>query len=171
MMEKHDNVNEEVTVILNTFENGIVWVSKNDFKEMYLSAKQLPYTPVKRRRKYTVTDSLFSMNKFRSLYYEKQGKYIKKSIAFPFQLFKTTNIDGFEIINTSKKNAESDVNYNGNLTFSRVIFNKERNRAKYYFEQSILISKDRGWGMGTYIYAKKVKGIWVFEKEDEVWIT
>jgi len=25
--------------------------------------------------------------------------------------------------------------------------------------------------MGAYIYAKKVNGVWVFEKEEELWIT
>ncbi|GAA4214554.1 hypothetical protein GCM10022289_48270 [Pedobacter jeongneungensis] len=168
--EKEENVNEEVTVILNTFEKGIVWVSKNDFKDMYPEAKNLPHKEVKRRRKYSVTDSLFSVNQFKSLAYEKHGKYVKNTVAFRFKPFKSINSDGFEIINTNIGTVKSDLNYNGNLTFSRVIFNKARNRAKYYFEQSIMISEYRGWGMGTYIYAKKINGQWVFDREDQVWI-
>ncbi|MNT83554.1 hypothetical protein D3C72_2234430 [compost metagenome] len=78
--------------------------------------------------------------------------------------------DGFEIISADIDTIKLDLNYNGNLTFSRVIFNKEGNRAKYYFEQSIMFSKYRGWGMGTYIYAKKINDKWVFDRGDQVWI-
>ncbi|MNK36138.1 hypothetical protein D3C87_546810 [compost metagenome] len=169
-LKKEENVNEEVTVILNTFEKGIVWVSKNDFKDMYALTKNLPHKEVKRIRKYSVTDSLFSMNKFKSLYYQKHGKYVKSTVAFQFKSFKSMKSDGFEIISADIDTIKLDLNYNGNLTFSRVIFNKEGNRAKYYFEQSIMFSKYRGWGMGTYIYAKKINDKWVFDRGDQVWI-
>jgi len=34
-----------------------------------------------------------------------------------------------------------------------------------------MVGVGRGWGMGTYIYAKKIKGIWIFDKKEELWIT
>lgn len=169
-VKRPENVNEEVTVILNTFENGIVWVSKNDFKDMYLQTKNLPNKVVERRRKYTITDSLFSIRKFKTSLFDKIGENVKKTCAFQFVPVKSANPNGFEIIRMDKAIARSDYDYNGNLTFSRVIFNHKRNRAKYYFEQSILFSAQRGWGMGTYIYAKKINSIWIFDKKELVWI-
>jgi len=170
-VKRPENVNEEITVILNTFENGVVWVSKNDFKDMHLQAKNLPNKAVKRRRKYTITDSLLSLKKFKSFRFDKIGENVKKTCLFEFVPVKNANPNGFEIIKMDKEIARKDFDYNGNLTFSRVIFNLKRNRAKYYFEQSILFSAERGWGMGTYIYAKKINNIWVFDKKDLVWIT
>lgn len=170
--EKQENVNEEVQVILNTFAKGIYWVSENDFKNMHAEIHHLPLKKAKRIRKYTVTDSLLSMREFTFSHSDTAGKSIKKTVSFRFKSFKNSkDTVGFEIIKASEKVAELDSNYNGNLTFSRVIFNKERNRAKYYFEQSKMVGISRGWGMGTYIYAKKIKGIWVFDKKEEVWIT
>ncbi|PWS32288.1 hypothetical protein [Pedobacter paludis] len=170
--EKKENVNEEVQVILNTFANGIYWVSENDFKDMQAEVHHLPLKITKRLRKYTVTDSLLSMGEFRFAHSDTAGKLIKKTVPFQFETFKNfKDIVGFEIIKASKNVAELDSNYNGNLTFSRVIFNYQRNRAQYYFEQSKTVGVGRGWGMGTYIYAKKIKGIWTFDKKEELWIT
>lgn len=166
-----ENVNEEVQVILKTFANGIVWVSENDFKEMNAGNHNLPHKKLNRIRKYTTTDSLLSINDFKSLGYLKTEKKVKGTVAYFFCGLKESNLNGYEIIKENIVVARRDSNYNGNLTFSRVIFNKERNRAKYYFEQVKLIGESRGWGMGTYIYAKKVNGIWVFDKKEDAWIT
>jgi len=171
--QKPQNVNEEVQVILNTFQKGIVWVSKDDFKDMsaqiLAERNHLTYKIREKIRKYTVTDSLLSMREFKYSGSDTVGKHLKKTLPLQFKALKDS-LKGYEIIRKSLKIAELDSNYNGNLTFSRVIFNKERNRAKYYFEQYKMVSEHRGWGMGTYIYAKKVNGIWVFDKIDEVWI-
>ncbi|KQS35411.1 hypothetical protein ASG14_14620 [Pedobacter sp. Leaf194] len=147
-------------------------MSENDFKNMHAEIHHLPLKKAKRTRKYTVTDSLLSMREFRFAHSDTAGKSIKKTVPFRFKAFKNSkDMVGFEIIKASKNVAELDSNYNGNLTFSRVIFNKEGNLAKYYFEQGKMVGIGRGWGMGTYIYAKKIKGIWVFDKKEEVWIT
>lgn len=169
--EKHENVNEEVKVILNTFSNGIVWVSKNDFKEMHAKNHNLQHKKVNRIRKYTTTDSLLSMNDFKSLDYQETKKKLNGTVAYSFKALKESNLNGYEIIKENIMVARKDSNYNGNLTFSRVIFNKQRNKAKYYFEQYKVVGERRGWGTGTYIYAKKVNGVWVFDKKEEAWIT
>ncbi|WP_421945949.1 hypothetical protein [Pedobacter sp.] len=169
--DRLQNVNEEVQVILNTFENGIIAVSENDFKVMHAKIHQIHTKAIKSVRKYTVTDSLLSMSEFQ--YFNRTYKLIptKTTVPFEFKASKHSFSRNFEIIKISRKEAKLDSNYNGNLTFSRVIFNKERNKAKYYFEQSKLIGLRGVWGMGTYIYAKKVNGVWIFDKEEELWIT
>jgi len=166
-----ENVNEEVEVILNTFENGIVWVSENDFEEMHAEIHHLPYKKNKRLRKYTITDSLLSMNDFKFFNNQKNKKEIKNTIAYPFKVTKKQTPNGFEIIKEKIALAIKDRNYNGHLTFSRVIFNKKRDRAKYYFEQTKFVSVRSSWGMGACIYAQKVNGIWMFDKKEDTWIT
>ena len=164
-----ENVNEEAQVILKTFENGIVWVSESDFEDMNAENHGYPNEDSNKLRKYTTTDSLFSMDKFKLSHHERNAGVIKKTVAFYFKALKKEGVNRFEIVKTSQNMINADKNYNGNLTFGRVLFNNRRDRAKYYFEQHKSIGR-RGWGMGTYIYAKKINGFWVFDTAEEAWI-
>ncbi|RZK18932.1 MAG: hypothetical protein EOO86_08880 [Pedobacter sp.] len=167
--EKQEIISEEIQVILNTFEIAVTAVAENNFEDLKAEIRNIPYRKVNRMHKYTVKDSLLSMDSFKFSHYEKKGKHIKKTVGYDFKKIHTKKYS-FKILKIDVKIAESDPDYNGHLTFSRVVFNKQRNRARYYFEQSKLIGMGRGWGMGVYIYAKKVNGIWVFDKEEDVWI-
>ena len=168
--EKPEIINEEIQVILNTFEIAVTAVSENDFEDLKAEIKNIPYKKVTRAHKYTVKDSLLSMDRFKFSHYEKKGKHRKETVGCDFKKFHGIKKYSFKILEIDMKIAESDPDYNGHLTFSRVVFNRQRNRARYYFEQSKLISVGRGWGMGVYIYAKKVNGIWIFDKEEDAWI-
>ncbi|MFC4212182.1 hypothetical protein ACFOWA_13370 [Pedobacter lithocola] len=191
--EIQENVDEEVQVILNTFENAAVAVSENDSEELRrtkvrfppkgskeINLSKIPKVPLNRKHLYLTNDTLneISQKLFNNLSSKQRGIIIhpdsigeilkNTNLKFsPANL--TTNSKKYEIRNDSS--VIHDRNFNGNLIFTRVVFNKNKTRACYVFSQSKKVGYQNFWSMGTIIYAMKVNGIWVFDREEELWIT
>jgi|GEM_PF-1393295 len=187
--EDKENVNEEVQVILNTFENAAVAVSENDFDELRrtmvrfrpkgskgINLSKIPKVPLYRKHLYLTNDTLnetgqklSSKQKSMSIHPDSIGEILKSTKLKFLPANLTTNTKKYEIRNDSS--VIHDRNFNGSLIFTRVVFNKNKTRACYVFSQSKKVGYQNFWSMGTIIYAKKVSGIWVFDREEELWIT
>ncbi|WP_316786102.1 hypothetical protein [Pedobacter frigiditerrae] len=187
---KIENMEEEILVIHSTFYKATYAMSKNDHHDMMRFG---PIFPPAGSPKFKITndtalragkhlflaeDSLFSINSFRffspkvrtnkeinpdSIYQLLQSR-THKSLKANF------SIDSISYRISDDKSLKKNEDFNGTLTFSRVVFNKQKNKACYYFEQYILIGTSRGWGVGNVVYAEKKNGNWVFVKEENIWI-
>lgn len=178
-------LDEEVQVIHQTFEQATVGVSENDFHNMLRLGPSFPppgANPLAKRdtalRKvrhlYEATDSLFNPAHFKSMPnkfdHALANRLAQTSLRSEFAELAINETD-YQLV---KANHQStlflDKNFNGKLSFSRVVFNENRTEACYYFEQSRKISHG-GWGMGTLVFATKKDGRWIFKRAKEIWIT
>lgn len=187
---KTENVSEEILVIQSTFHKATYAMSKHDQHDMMRFGPKFPPagSPKHKITKDTALrggkhlflaeDSLFSISSFRffspkaqedkiinpdSIYQLLQSR-LHQSIKANFV------IDTLSYQITNEKSIKKNGDFNGTLTFSRVVFNKKKNKACYYFEQYLLIGASRGWEMGSVVYAEKRKGKWFFVREDGIWI-
>ena len=191
--ENRENVDEEVQVILNTFENAVIAVSENDFDELRramvqfrpkggkeINLSKIPKVPINRKHLYLTNDTLnetgqklsnnlSSKSIAISIHPDSIGEILKNTKLKFLPANLTTNSKKYEIRNDSS--VIHDRNFNGNLIFTRVVFNKNKTRACYVFSQSKKVGYQNFWSMGTIIYAKKVNGVWVFDKEEGLWIS
>lgn len=187
---KIENIKEEIFVITSTFYKATYAMSKNDHLDMMRFG---PLFPPAGSPKFTITsdtalragkhlfladDSLFSIRSFKFFspkalankeinpdsIYQLLWSRTHKSIKANFV------IDSISYQISNDKSIKKNEDFNGTLTFSRVVFNKEKNKACYYFEQYILIGTSRGWGVGNVVYAELKNGKWVFVREENIWI-
>ncbi len=188
------NVKDELAVIHQTFEKATTGMSKNDYKDMkkYMQRfrndisntvlnDSLRNSAKKRIHVYLAEDSLFSLQSFSQFKIPIYEEFIAKmdvdslftSLIDSHQ--KSVKIDlktetpFYQII--TKEALKDKSNYNGTLRFSRVVFNKKRTKACYYFEQNILLTPDRGWDMGTVVFAEKKNGKWMYVKDEYLFIS
>ncbi len=180
-----NSLDEEILVIHQTFEQATVGVSENDFHNLVRFGPTFPPPGAKplakrdtalreARHLYEATDSLFNPKHFKYLPakfdHVLAKRLVETSLESEFaELAK--NESGYELVKTNARSALFlDKNFNGKLSFSRVVFNADRTEACYYFEQSRKISHG-GWGMGTLVFAIKKDGKWIFKSAEEIWIT
>lgn len=185
-----ENVKEEILVIHSTFYKATYAMSKNDwhdamrFGPMFPPAgspkfKISPDTTLRAgKHLYLAEDSLFSISSFRFFnpkaltnkkispdsIYQLLGSRAHQSIKASFI------IDTISYKITNDKFIKDNGDFNGDLKFSRVIFNENKTKACYYFEQYVSIGISRGWGMGVVVFAEKRNGKWIFVNVKEIWI-
>lgn len=175
---------EEILVIHQTFEQATVAVSDNDLHDMMRFGPKFPPASapafiasdtLKRAGKhlYLATDSLLPIKSFRFGPKNATGALEKLLLAnnqHSIYVKLTSKNKTYQIANKLDTSIRHHPDFNGNLSFSHVVFNEDRTQACYYFEQSKLIGESKGWGMGTLVFATKQNGIWVFTRVEEIWI-
>ena len=186
-----EDASEEVLVIQQTFEKAVYAMSKNDWEYARPFIRKFPplgessntskkiYTEKPTKHFYIVNDTLFNTKHF--LLFSKTLKTDNKILLHPDsieQILKQGKLKSLTaklVIDTSAYATKTDSsfaknkNFNGSVSFSRVVFNSKRNIACYYMSQHLNMG-GRGWGMGTIVFAKKQKGKWIFVREEEIWI-
>lgn len=183
---------EEVAVIHQTFEKAVTAVSKNDLKDLEFYVKRFRndtssllsraiHNDKQRFHLYSAPDSLFFLQSFSQVGLPINKEFVEKmdvdslfaslikSFGTTIKVKLKTKTLSYQIL--SKESLKENKNFNGMLKFSRVMFNKSRTKACYYFEQSILIGLERGWAMGTVVFAEKKNGKWVYLKDKYLFIT
>lgn len=187
---KIENIEEEILVINSTFYKATYAMSKNDLHDMKRFG---PLFPPAGSPKFKITadtalragkhifladDSLFSIGSFKFF----SPKALANKEINPdsiYQLLRSRThkslkanfvIDSISYQISNDKSVKKNKDFNGTLTFSRVVFNKNKNKACYYFEQYVLIGTSGGWGMGNVVYAELKNGNWVFVRDENIWI-
>jgi hypothetical protein len=177
-----ENVKEEILVIHSTFYKATYAMSKNDWHDAMRFGPMFPPSGAPKfkvtsdtalkavKHLYIIKDSLNSITVFNfrpkkaSNELEKLLLTTKHKSTFAVLSKKHSAYEIFSIRDTSiiKKG-----DFNGELSFSRVVFNTQKTKACYYFDQYLKSSK---WGMGAVVYAEKIKGKWVFVRYEEIWV-
>ncbi len=170
------NVEDEIAVLQQTFykttvmmaENG--WAdSKYDIPRFLPNVDTVTYLkkPPNYKQKmgipiYYIVDTLYNVDRYKfaptSGDSSKLVQQLLKSKATKINVvFKTDSLNYY--LSKRKLRYKENGNYNGEMSFSRVVFNEDKTQACYYVTQYYNI-ESRGWGMGNFVIAEKRKNGW-----------
>ncbi len=181
------NINDEVSVIQSTFYKATTMMAQNAWKDMqYNTPKFLPGTDtatyIAKPKGYVnkmgtpiyfMKDTLSNMTEFnlggKSKYKSPLvNQLLKSKLKEIHVVFK--EMPQKYLITKHRMKYNENGNYNGDVHFSRVVFNNDKTRACYYLGQYYNMN-GRGWGMGVFVIAKKVNNSWLLESVIDDWIS
>ncbi len=180
------NVDDEIAVLQQTFYKTTVMMAENHLADLkYDMPRFLPNVdtityfkkPPNYKQKmgipiYYIVDTLYNVDRYKfaptSGDSSKLVQQLLKSKAPKINVvFKSDTLNYF--LSKRKLRYKENGNYNGEMRFSRVVFNEDKTRACYYLTQYYNIGS-RGWGMGSFVIAEKRKNGWFVLRIIDDWI-
>ncbi len=171
------NIKSEIAVIQQTFYETTVMMAENDRADSkYDIPRFLPNVdtvtyftkPPNYKQKmgvpiYYMVDTLYNVDGYKfSVRAGDSSKLVQQLLKSKLPrinaVFKSDSLNYYA--SGIKLGYNENGNYNGEVRFSRVVFNEDQTQACYYLTQYYDLGS-RGWGMGMFIIAEKRKSGWV----------